>query len=184
MDICTSMCMCIHDVYILCVCICLSVSLCVYILVCKPLYLCLGASIFTLHALMSIHLFTHLFACVCLCDHLHVYGGMSVCLHKSVCMRINFFRWLWVNESVCPCADVYVVEYMGGLLMHENFVCLGVYVCLCLYVCACLCAMHAHLCFHAYIWLYIQVSMHVCVREGVLVSANVGAHISMSACTG
>lgn len=118
-----------------------------------------------------------LFAYVCMCHHLHVCGGMCLC----ICINLSAWEWISLGDSGWMHLCVHVQMFML-LCTCEYSICMGIlYACVYVYasvpvlVCACLCGMHAHLCLHAYIWLYIQVSVQVYVCEVVLGSASVGA---------
>lgn len=169
-----------------CVSECKSICLYLYILACKPLSPRLGASIF-IHACLSVHPSVHppLFAYVCLRDHLHTYGGICV----RVCLNQSAWGWIpWdgtLGECICMsmcrglCFCVHVRTLYAWIFRMP--VC-NMYVCPS--ICACLGGMYAHLCLHLYIWLYTQVFVQVYGCEGMLDSISVGAHISMSVCTG
>lgn len=162
--------------------VCVWVSLCVYvylwILDCKPLYLCLGASISHVYISSSIICSS---TSVCICMYVSppacLWGHVFVHLHKSVCMRMNFSGWLSGWMHLCVHVQMFMLlctcEY--SICMGILYACVYVYASVPVLVCACLCGMHAHLCLHAYIWLYIQVSVQVYVCEVVLGSASVGA---------
>lgn len=162
--------LCVHNICI-CVCECESMCLHLYILACKVLYC----------VYFYIHPCTSWCSCICSstsgcmctsvwpssCLWMHVCEG----LHKSVCMRMNFFGWLsgWMH----PCVHVQVFTLLCVFedSMHGNFACLCVLTCLCpcLFVHVSVVHMLIYVCMHT--WLYTQVTAQACVCEGVLLSA-------------
>lgn len=111
-------------------------------------------------------------------------GALCVHLPTSVCTTMNFFGWLGACTCVsmcrCLCCCVHVrILYAWEFCMS---VCAGVPLSLYLFVHASEVCMHVRM--HTDDYTHKCLCKCVCVWEGVLGSANVGAHISMSACTG
>ena len=156
----------------------------VYILTYKPLSV--SRLLYShMHALVFIYRFLHLWLDVCICVIILI--SMCMCVCVWVCISLSVWELMSSDDSLGECICVSTCRCLRHRV-HLRTLCTGIFpICsamsLFLLVYVCLCGTYAHFCLHAYIWQYTHVSVQLCVCEGVLGSASVGAYLSMSVCT-
>lgn len=173
--------LCVHDIGV-----CRGGSPCAYMCTFLPISLYLSHG-FSIHTCMPWCSYIGSSTSGWMCISVWPSSYLQACVCVWICISLSAWELMSLDDSLGECICVSTCRCLCHRV-HLRTLCMGIFpmcsaMSLFLLVYVCLCGTYAHFCLHAYMWQYTHVSVQLCVCEGVLGSANVGAYLSMSVCT-